>query len=297
MSDLSGAVVLALVAAVGWSLFDLERRLLSARVEAMALVAWVTLGALPPLAIWAALSGASGPQGVLQAEPGYWLPAISSVAINLVANFTYFRALQLSPLSKTLPMLSFTPAFAAVLAALFLGERLGLRAVAGLLLVVFGALLLTLREGSGLRGFFSGLLEDRGCRLMVGVALLWSATLLLDKQALAAGSPHLHALVLNGGVALGALSVLGVRGDLRTLGGLRGSGWLLMLAVATGAVALGSQLVALGEVPVGFLETVKRGVGGVLAVVWGRTLFSEPVTAAKFAAVGLMTVGVALVVL
>ncbi len=54
-----------------------------------------------------------------------------------------------------------------------------------------------------------------------------------------------------------------------------------MLAVATGALALGSQLVALGGVPVGFLETVKRGVGGVLAVVWGRTLFAEPVTAAK----------------
>ncbi len=88
-----------------------------------------------------------------------------------------------------------------------------LRAVAGLLLVVVGALLLTLRDGSGLRGFFSGLLEDRGCRLMVGVALLWSATLLLDKRALAAGTPHLHALVLNGGVAVGALG--GARGARR----------------------------------------------------------------------------------
>jgi multidrug transporter EmrE-like cation transporter len=67
--------------------------------------------------------------------------------------------------------------------------------------------------------------------------------------------------------------------------------------VATGAIALASQLVALGSVPVGFLETVKRGVGGVLAVVWGRTLLAEPVTAAKLAAVGLMTLGVGLVVL
>ena len=261
------------------------------RVEAMALVAWVTLGALPPLAIWAAVAG---PQ---QLQRAYWLPAIGSVALNLVANFAYFRSLQLSPLSQTLPMLSLTPAFAAVLAALFLGERLGLRAVAGLILVVVGALLLTLRAGSGLRGFFVGLLGDRGCRLMVGVALLWSATLLLDKRALASGTPHLHALVLNAGVALGALSVLGARGDLRTLGSLRGTGWLLLLAVATGAFALASQLVALGTVPVGFLETVKRGVGGVLAVVWGRALFAEPLTAAKLAAVALMTVGVALVVL
>ena len=57
MPEISGAVVLTLVAALGWSLLDLERRFLSARVEALALVAWVTLGALPPLAIWAVMSG------------------------------------------------------------------------------------------------------------------------------------------------------------------------------------------------------------------------------------------------
>ena len=291
MPEISGAVALAIVAAFAWSLFDLERRFLSVRIEAMALVAWVTLGALPPLAVWAALSG---PQ---HATSAYWLPATGSVLLNLLANFAYFRSLQLAPLSQTLPMLSFTPAFAAVLAAIFLGERLGLRPVAGLFLVVAGALLLTLRPGSGLRGLFAGLLGDRGCRLMVGVALLWSAALLLDKRALAAGTPHLHALVLNGGVAVGALTVLAARRELGTLRSLRGSAWLLLVAVATGAIALASQLVALGSVPVGFLETVKRGVGGVLAVVWGRTLLAEPVTAAKLAAVGLMTVGVGLVVL
>lgn len=291
MPEISGAVALALVAAFAWSLFDLERRFLSARIEAMALVAWVTLGALPPLAVWAAVSG---PQ---HATSVYWLPATGSVLLNLLANFAYFRSLQLAPLSQTLPMLSFTPAFAAVLAAIFLGERLGLRPVAGLFLVVAGALLLTLRAGSGLHGLFAGLLGDRGCRLMVGVALLWSAALLLDKQALGLATPHLHALVLNGGVAVGALLTLAVRRDLGMLAAMRGRAWLLLAAVATGALALASQLVALGSVPIGFLETVKRGVGGVLAVVWGRTLFAEPVTVAKLVAVGLMTAGVGLVVL
>ncbi len=62
-------------------------------------------------------------------------------------------------------------------------------------------------------------------------------------------------------------------------------------------MALASQLVALGSVGVGFLETVKRGVGGVLAVIWGRALLAEPVTLAKVVAVGLMSLGVGLVVL
>ena len=291
MSEISTGVILALVTSFAWSLFDLERRFLSMRIEAMALVACVTLGAVPPLAIWAWWSGEQ------HAESAYWLPATGSVLLNLLANLSYFRSLQLAPISKTLPMLSFTPPFAAVLAAIFLGERLGLRPVIGLVLVVAGALLLTLRSGGGLRGFFVGLLEDRGCRLMVGVAFLWSAALLLDKQALALATPHLHALYLNGGVAVGALGTLAVKRDLAKLGALRGSGWLLLLAIATGAIALGTQLVALATVPVGFLETVKRGVGGVLAVFWGRILLAEPVTVAKVVAVGLMTVGVGLVVL
>ncbi len=292
MPGFSAAVVLALVAALGWSLFDLERRFLSTRVEALALVAWVTLGALPPLALWWALTSRHQ-----QIEPAYWLPAMASVGLNLLANFAYFRALQIAPLSQTLPMLSFTPAFAAVLAAAFLGERLAGRAVFGLVMVVAGALLLTLPPGRGARGLLAGLVEERGSRLMIGVAFLWSAALLLDKRALGFATPQLHAFVLNAGVALGALAVLGVRRDLGNLAHLRGSGWLLVAAVATGAIALGSQLVALGSVPVGFLETVKRGVGGILAVVWGRTCFAEPVSAAKLAAVALMTIGVALVVL
>lgn len=291
MPETSLAVVLALVSSVAWSLFDLERRFLSNRVVALALVAWVTSGALVPLSVWAWTARP------LHVTSAYWLPALGSVILNLLANFSYFRSLQLSPLSQTLPMLSFTPAFAALLAALFLGERLGLRPIAGLLLVVAGALLLTLRAGRGLAGLFLGLVEDRGCRLMIGVAFLWSAALLLDKRALAAGSPHLHAMVLNGGVAVGAIALLAFRRELGQMAALRGSVGLLVVAIATGAIALGTQLVALGSVPVGFLETVKRGVGGALAVFWGRVLLAEPVTWAKIVAVGLMTVGVGLVVL
>ncbi|MEO8276427.1 MAG: DMT family transporter [Thermoanaerobaculia bacterium] len=291
MPEISGGVALALASALGWSLYDLERRFLAVRVPALALVAGMTAGTAVPLALWAVASGG------LHCVGGYWLPATTSVVLNLAANFSYFQSLQISPISKTLPMLAFTPAFAALLAAIFLGERLPLRGVAGLALVVVGALLLTLAPGRGLRGLLSGIAEDRGCRLMIGVALLWSAALLLDKRALSLATPQLHALVLNGGVSLGAFVVLASRRQLSDIRRLRGSlGWLV-LAIATGAAALASQLLALGTVPVGFLETVKRGVGGLLAVLWGRMLLAEPIRAGKLAAIALMTAGVALVVL
>jgi len=291
VDPISFAIVLAIAAAFGWSLLDLLRRFLAAHLPALPLVGLVTLGAIPPLLVWLAFSG---PQ---HAGPGYAPFAAGSVALNLAANFAYFRSLQLSPLSKTLPMLSLTPAFAALLGALFLGERLLARELAGLAAVVLGALLLTLRRGRGFAGIVEGLVEERGARWMIGVAFLWSATLLLDKEALAHATPQLHALVLNAGVAAGAIVGLAARGEAGALSRIRGHLPLYFAAVLVSAAALGAQLVALGKVPLGYLETVKRGLGGVLAVAWGRLFFAEPVTTPKLAAVALMTVGVGLLVL
>jgi multidrug transporter EmrE-like cation transporter len=163
--------------------------------------------------------------------------------------------------------------------------------------VVAGALVLTSQTGRGLAGVVEGLVEERGARWMIAVAFFWSATLLLDKRALESAAPQLHALVLNGGVAAGAFAALAIRGETRRLAAIRGHVPTLIGAVVVSAGALGAQLVALGAIPLGFIETVKRGLGGALAVVWGRLFFGEPVTASKLAAVALMSLGVALLLL
>lgn len=291
MGGIRAAILLTFGAALGWALLDLLRRLLAARVAALALVAWVTIGAVPPLLLWVLLSPGR------PADGGYLIPAFASIAINVLANFAYFRSLQVSALSTSLPMLAFTPTFAALLGALFLGERIGVRGIVGLLLVVAGALLLTLGPGRGLTGIVDGIRQERGARWMVAVAFLWAVTLLLDKTALAHAPAQLHALVLNAGVAVGALAVLVLRRELSTLRAIRGSWGLLLGTVLVSATALAAQLLALGGVELGFLETVKRGVGGALAVFFGRAFFAEPVTPGKLGAVSLMTLGVALVVL
>ena len=260
-------------------------------MPALALVAWVTAGAVPPLLLWVLLTPGRSP------DLGYLAPAAATVALNVVANFAYFRALQLSPLSRSLPMLSFTPAFAALLGAVFLGERIGAQGLCGLGLVIAGALALTLQPERGFAGLYSGLRSERGSRWMIGVAFLWSVTLLLDKRALGHASPQLHALVLNAGVAVGAFSILALRGQFSALAAIRRSEGLLVGTVLVSALALGTQLVALGQVDLGVLETVKRGVGGLLAVVFGAAIFSETVTRWKLVAIVLLTAGVALLLL
>lgn len=288
--NLTTALVLALAAAGGWSIYDLLRRLLAGRVAAWTLVALVTLGALPPLALWSLAAGD------WRIAPGYLLPAFASVALNVAANLAYFRSLQLAPISITLPLLSLTPAFAALMAWPLLGEQVAPRGALGIVMVVAGALALSRpsARARGGAGLLRSLASERGSLLMAGVALCWSATLLLDKVSLRYAAPTVHALVLNAGVAAAALLALGARRELRTLA-VPGKVWaLLALSVACGVLTLTAQFEALRALDVALIETLKRGVGATLALVYGRLLFAEPLTPRKLASVAAMVVGVAL---
>ncbi|HEX9798743.1 MAG TPA: DMT family transporter [Thermoanaerobaculia bacterium] len=281
------ALAVALAAAFGWAVFDLLRRFLTPRMSAWALVVWVTVPALPLVAVWA------WREGDWRIEGGYFAPGLASVALNVAANFAYFKSFQLSPISVTLPMLSLTPVFSSLLGVLFLAESVGPRAGGGIFLVVAGAFALStsLSRIAGRRR----LGVETGSLVMGFVALCWSATLLLDKLALGHASAPVHALVLFAGTAAGACVALAASGRLHDLGGVRGSAGLVVLSVSCGALALGGQLVAIQSLQIGLVETLKRGVGGVLAVVWGRAFFGEPILLRRVVAVALLVLGVALI--
>lgn len=283
------ALLLALAAAFGWSLFDLLRRLLTPRMVAWALVVWVTVPALPLVLAWAWTAGD------WRLGAGYLAPGLASVILNVLANFAYFRAFQLSPLSVTLPMLSLTPVFSSLLGAAVLAEPVRPAGAVGILLVVAGAFVLSTSKAGVPAG--RRLRFESGSLVMGGVALCWSATMLLDKLALAHASAPMHALILNGGTAVGGCLALALGRQLGALAGVRGSFGLLLAAVATGVAALGTQLVAIQSLSIGLVETIKRGVGGVLAVVWGRALFGEPIAPRKLVALALLVGGVALLLL
>ncbi len=287
MTVFGTGILLALVSAVCWSLFDVTRRLMAARLTTWALVFWVSAGALPVVGVWGAVSGWGF-------GPGYWSVGLASTVLNVVANFAFFRALQISPLSLTLPLLSLTPVFSSALGAVVLHQPLSLRAAGGIGLVVAGASLLST---SGSRNAAGKRRLEPGSLLMGGVALLWSATLLLDRLALEHSTAPFHALILNAGVALGSIVALAPRRRLSELGELRGVWWVLVGAIGAGVAALAFQLEAIQRAPIGIVDTLKRGVGGPLAVLWGHGLFHEPVTSAKLWAVSLMGAGVALILL
>ena len=130
---------------------------------------------------------------------------------------------------------------------------------------------------------------------MVWVALLWSLALPLDKLAIQRAPAPFHALLLNGGVALLVLLRLGSTGRLRELGVLKEAGLPFASALLCSFAGLALQLSAIQRVPVGAMETAKRGIGSAMALLVGRWVFAERLPLPRVVAAFLMAAGVALI--
>lgn len=290
MTFTATALTVVVFCSLGWSALDFLRKVLVAKIPPLALLFYLTAGMLPFFAVWVAVDGRTS------FAPGYAWPALGSILLNLGANLAFIQAVRLSPLSLTIPFLSFTPVFAALLAIPLLGELPTPVQGLGILTVVVGAFTLHLGPGgASLRGVLGAFWRERGCPLAMLVSLLWAATVALDKLAIERSNEPLHGLVLIAGIGLASFLLLVARGEVRDLATARAAPATLAGALVVGSVSLALQLVAIKLVWVSIVETVKRGVGNTMAVIMGRLVFNEPVTAQKVVGVVLMAVGVAVV--
>lgn len=286
-------LALAVASSLGWAGLDASRKFLVRRIDPLPLVVLLTVGQLPLFAGWA------GFDGRFVHDIGYVAPGLASVGLNIAANLLFMRAVKVSPLSLTIPLLAFVPVFTVVIADPLLGELPSVVQLSGIGAVVLGALVLNAGSATGLGpvALVRALLRERGSLPMLGVALSWAGTIVVDKLATAHASVPAHGFLLNAGVAAVLLTWLAVRRDLGRLSQLRRAPAAGLLAIAFATFALGSQLLAMQHLYVANLEAIKRAIGLMSSVVFGRLLFAEPITVSKLSAVVFMAVGTALVVL
>lgn len=287
------AILLAIGASLGWAGFDATRKALAARIPAVPLVAFFCLGQVPFFILWLLHDG------LPEIAPGYLWPATTTVALNIAANLLFVRAVALSPLSVTIPLLSLTPVFTALIAWPIMGELPLPIQWLGILTVVAGAFCVNastedLRRPGRLA---ATLVRERGALYMAAVALLWSITSTADKLGMERSSAPLHALVQVGGVALGLLVFLVVRRQLGSLRLVRERPLTAMATVLFAVAALGLQLLAYAALFVSVVEAIKRAVGMTAALVIGRLAFGEPIGPVRVLAVVAMGIGTALILL
>jgi drug/metabolite transporter (DMT)-like permease len=291
MSPSLAGLLLVVASSLCWAGFDLLRKLLLREISPMALVFALTLASTPLFAAWTLAGGAAWPAA------GYWAPAVASVLLNVLANLCLLEGMRIVPLSLSVPLLSLTPVFAAVLAVPLLGERPSPANAAGILMVIAGAIWLHWQPPVALTAEGERRRQLKGALLVAFTSLFWAMTIPLDKLAVARAAAPFHGTVLNAGVAAGVLVVLLGRRRMGDLAQVRRLPGLFVLSLIVSCLALGLQLLALPLMFVGTIETLKRGIGNFMALVSGWIFFREAVTLLKVLALMVMAAGVALILM
>lgn len=237
---------------------------------------------------------------VPQVPPAFWGWMVLLVPLELAAMLLYMLAIRDSPLYLTLPYLAFTPVFNVLTAFVILGETVTWRGFAGVLLVVAGAYLLNvnhLRRGAvtGWLAPLRAILHERGSRLMLVVALIYSVTSALSKHVMQYATPlsfgPFYFAVIGGVVIAGALLWRPAR-----LMPLARRPAPLLLVGALMSLMVVTHFVAIARVEVAYFISVKRS-SLLFAIVFGALLFGERHVIRHFVAAAIMVAGIGLILI
>jgi len=117
--------------------------------------------------------------------------AFVTISLNIAAILLLVEAIRGSELSYALPFLGLTPVFTILTAWVLRGEVIGVAGVLGILLVFLGTM--SIDAGSLLDWAKLGgrrIFRDRGVRLVVCVALIYSISSVYDKSATLLSDPY-----------------------------------------------------------------------------------------------------------
>lgn len=281
---------LTLLCALCWAAVDgLCKRALREHGESAVLGArWFY--ALPPLLASLALAPLPPVDGV------FWGVLAVSIPLEVWAMFLYLRAIASAPLSLTAPLLAWTPVFSAGFSAVALREVPSLAGLAGVLLVAGGSWLLFSGEGCGALEPLRCVARERGARLMLAVALIFSATSALGKLGLQHSSAAFFGPVYVAALAAGLVAVSALRGGARELAAqLRPNRWFVAIGAGVAAMTL-LHFTAIAMTKVAYMVAVKRS-SLLASVVVGRVFFGERGLRRRLPGAALMLAGVLLLAL
>lgn len=278
---------LALLAAVGTAAREVLIKRARRAVDEFAVVFFVACGAgallLPP-----ALASGAAPR------EGFWPALVASGTINAVAALLIARAVHRSDLSLVAPLKSLTPLFMLGTAPLLIGEYATPVGVAGVVVIVAGAYLLSEPEDSGILAPYRALFQDAGAREMLVVAVIFSVSAVVDKVGVQASGPFTWAAALNLFVAAAVGPVVLIRRATRGVPLLAGARRDVAGAAAVTAVALAAQMAAITMTAAAYVIAVKR-TSVLFAVLAGGVFFQERATRRRAVAAIIMIAGFALV--
>lgn len=233
--------------------------------------------------------------GIPQVEPVFWIALFSGVLIHTLAITLYVKALELSPLSLTVPFLAFTPLFLIFTSNLMLGEFPSRLGIFGIISIVAGGYFINIEHiKKGVLAPFKNIYQEKGSLLMLIVALLWSVTANIDKIGVQASSPVFYTLVFHIVFPIVYLPIVLKTGT--KISELKGNIKMLILLGLTGTVLIILQMFAIQLAYVSYVIAIKRA-GLVFSIIFGLLFFKEKNILLRLAGALFIVLGIFLIVM
>ena len=225
-------------------------------------------------------------------------------SINAVSTVLAIKALKYSDLSVVAPIITFTPLFLLVTSPVITGEIPTIFGLIGVLLIVFGSYMLNIKKrGDGYLAPFKALLNEKGARLMLLVAFLWSITSNFDKIGVQNSAPLFWAISINVYVTLIIFPIMlyKVRSHkinkvpILSKNILNGSRNLVLIGLCS-SLMIACQMTAINIVLVIYVISIKR-LSAVISVLFGYLIFKEKNIRERLIGSIIMIVGVLFITL
>ncbi|MDP2643569.1 MAG: DMT family transporter [Desulfobacterales bacterium] len=141
---------------------------------------------------------------------------IISLPINGVGFFLHIRAIQVSPLSLTLPYLSFTPVFMVLTGLIVLDERPNAWGISGIIVICVGGYIINLEPAkNALLSPLKAVFRETGSWLMLIVAFAYSLGAVFGKQAIMHSSPLFFSITFFSTINLLLLALFRISGKIK----------------------------------------------------------------------------------
>lgn len=216
--------------------------------------------------------------------------------LNVLTNILYMRALKLSDISVSVPLIAFTPVFLVGTAFLILGEKPSLFGIGGIGLIVFGAYFLNIKKFK--EGFFrpfQALFTERGPRIMFFVAFLWSITSSIDKIGVTQSSPLLWVLMTDIFILLVMIPIVYFFSQ-SSLEKIKKHLLKLSTVGASNSISSLFQMIAVSTTLVPYVIALKR-TSILWSALWGGLFLKEKNLKEKMVGICIMIVGIACIVI
>lgn len=226
----------------------------------------------------------------------FYIALLTGGVLNSISIWLYMRAIKVSELSITIPMLTFTPVFLLATSPIILGEFPTPLGIAGVLLVVTGSYVLNISKLK--QGFwepFKALVGQPGPRLMLLVSFIWSITSAIDKVGVLNSSPVFWSISIVSFIAVALLPFM-MWNTGHVFSRIKKQFKPLVLIGLFNALVHITQMIAISVVLVAYVISIKR-FSAVLSVIWGYLFLGEKGLRERLAGVIIMVAGVIIITL